>query len=859
MDYEKTRGLSERLLPLLAAKCTTPVLIQGLLDRGDLTEGVLLQVLANHPDLRSTLLLKLISHPNIDTQASTAAFNHKSFSPLIAEELTDNLDLISDQAIISIHHRVLQHLVEFCLQKDLSRKDNEWQDVLLRVFRRYSQLPPSVAGVSKSVINLIKPESLDAHLGLQIFRIFGQNAISVLPMEKLIEIAEEKDVESLIDNIVVNQLIPGSRNRHTFCEQLLMLLVPKCSTPKLIDKLLSRRDLSPEILTQIMNLDLNSDLLAKLISHPRATPALKARAFEHNAFSPQIAQQIVDTNPLSEDRENVVQQHDLLKKLVRVCFAKQNLPVQRTEWQTVLLRIFKQYRPSRLPSSLAGAPESIIRIIKQENLSVDFGFQVFRVLGRSVISALPVEKMIDIGQEEDIALFIDNMDALSPDVLLALAQQCQSAASIDKLLQRKDLTEAMLFVILGKRDLTASRLLAVVFHPKATMSVMNDVLAHPKFSSEVAKALISATKLNTHQSHELFKALIKHCLSRVAQGESQWEIPLIQIVQKYPTQSRAFEEVIGIIREHRLNANLGLMLLYQLGKEIIDVLPLKEMIAIADDDGLNLIFNTLKSSDKLSEELLIALVKKAQSEQLIRSFLQMDVRWNVLQVILDKIPDYNNLHRALTHENASEEDCQNWLKNLADKQKIMQEEALSTDDPRKRVLTALDALKVKACTHAVKATEDEAYEEVARASITLYRTLRKEIEHYLKTLDNPEEFLTNCLDAIDLSREILSTHRGGAKQLLVDIVSAILALITFKFFRSSSHPWDFFESKTESIQIVEKLQGDIQDIAYSLGINQGEKPLRAEHRAYDLEDQRSPEEHLQPIAHPIGASQKRTH
>ncbi|WP_347252593.1 hypothetical protein, partial [Legionella sp.] len=271
---------------------------------------------------------------------------------------------------------------------------------------------------------------------------------------------------------------------------------------------------------------------------------------------------------------------------------------------------------------------------------------------------------------------------------------------------------------------------------------------------------------------------------------------------------------------------------------------------------LNLIFNTLKTSDKLSEELLIALVKKAQSEQLIRSFLQMDVRWNVLQVILDKIPDYNNLHRALTHENASEEDCQNWLKNLADKQKIMQEEALSTDDPRKRVLTALDALKVKACTHAVKATEDEAYEEVARASITLYRTLRKEIEHYLKTLDNPEEFLTNCLDAIDLSREILSTHRGGAKQLLVDIVSAILALITFKFFRSSSHPWDFFESKTESIQIVEKLQGDIQDIAYSLGINQGEKPLRAEHRAYDLEDQRSPEEHLQPIAHPIGASQK---
>ncbi|WP_347251966.1 DUF3638 domain-containing protein, partial [Legionella sp.] len=588
VDYEKTRGLSERLLPLLAAKCTTPVLIQGLLDRGDLTEGVLLQVLANHPDLRSTLLLKLLSHPNIDTQASTAAFNHKSFSPLIAEELTDNLDLISDRAIISIHHRVLQQLVEFCLQKDLSRGDNEWQDVLLRVFRRYSQLPPSVAGVSKSVINLIKPESLDAHLGLQIFRIFGQNAISVLPMEKLIEVAEEQDVESLIDNIVVTQLIPGSRNRHTVCEQLLMLLVPKCSTPKLIDKLLSRRDLSPEILTQIMNLDLNSDLLAKLISHPRATPALKARAFEHNAFSPQIAQQIVDANPLSEDRENVVQQHDLLKKLVGVCFAKQNLPVQRTEWQTVLLRIFKQYRPSRLPSSLAGAPESIIRIIKQENLSVDFGFQVFRVLGRSVISALPVEKMIDIGQEEDIALFIDNMDALSPDVLLALAQQCQSAASIDKLLQRKDLTEAMLFVILGKRDLTASRLLAVVFHPKATMSVMNDVLAHPKFSSEVAKALISATKLNTHQSHELFKALIKHCLSRVAQGESQWEIPLIQIVQKYPTQSRAFEEVIGIIRKHRLNGNLGLMLLYQLGKEIIDVLPLKEMIAIADDDGLNL-------------------------------------------------------------------------------------------------------------------------------------------------------------------------------------------------------------------------------------------------------------------------------
>lgn len=165
--------------------------------------------------------------------------------------------------------------------------------------------------------------------------------------------------------------------------------------------------------------------------------------------------------------------------------------------------------------------------------------------------------------------------------------------------------------------------------------------------------------------------------------------------------------------------------------------------------------------------------------------------------------DNQTLQLVLRHDNFSKADQEEWLENLDEKQQALEENAYYSGDPSHDLVASLYALKVKACKHTIRTLNEEAYEEVAQVSIELYRALHREIEQFLKTPYNPEEFFRNCMNLIEKSSDILAPHRGGLAQLLVNIVSAILAVITFKFIRSDSHQWDFFEMKTASIQIVE--------------------------------------------------------
>lgn len=819
VDYKKTRGLNARLLPLLADKCSTPALIEKLLDRRDLTAEVLMKVLVKHPHLDPKLLLKLLSHPNTDTQVIEVAFENRAFSPQIAIQLVGENRLIGDsQEIILDHHRLFKRLVRFCFAKSELINNSSWQEALLHIFKQYEQIPSSLNDASESIIKLIEPQKIDGRFGLEILRIFGQNSISVLPMEEIIETAQESDIKLLINSIGMIQR-PSKKTQDS--ERLLMMLVLKCSTSELINRLLDRQDLTPGILSQIIvnNPDLTPPLLLKLISHPGITPEVIVIAFNHKSFSSEIAQTTVENNQLFyEKRRLSSERHNLLKNLVKVCFAKQALMTQNTEWQRLLLSIFRQYKDLSLTVPITREVDSIIEIIREERISEDFGLEVFRIFGKSAISALPIENIIKIAKENDLELFLDNIDELPIHTMPVLAQRCLSGASIIKFLQRKDLSESMLLeAISGKGNLIPEIFSAVMFHPKATPRVVKPVMAHPEFSCEIAEKIVSKTRLDSNKNHALLKELLNQCFTQMERSQdSKWEFLIIQILQKYSSGTTAFNDVIDIVRAHRLNASLGIKLLYQLGRAVIDVLPLKEMIAIADDDGLSLIYNTIKF-ENIPQELLVLLIKKAQSPELFNSILKKDISWDVIETILNRIPDYYTLRRALTHENASEDDCQNWLQNLTDKQKALKEEASRTEDVTKRLLTALNALKVKACSHALAAVQDKKYEEVASTSIWLYRKLEEEITQYLKTPNDPGGFLEKCTRSINESRGILETHRGGAKQLLVDIVSAILAFITVKFIRSASHKWDFFETKTASIKIVEELKGNIQDLVDESG------------------------------------------
>jgi hypothetical protein len=366
---------------------------------------------------------------------------------------------------------------------------------------------------------------------------------------------------------------------------------------------------------------------------------------------------------------------------------------------------------------------------------------------------------------------------------------------------------------IAKTTTSEAVLQAVAEYYKTTNDIVDTIISNVNFSSNLANWMLESGRFSLE--YEIFQKIIRkgfeHCRIAKNQELKNWENCLIKALKKYHERFND-NEMVAIIRNEQIRSpKLGMEIFKLYERTLIDKLPLKTMIQLADKVELRLLVND-NYTGRLTEEILTLLANKTSSKELINIFLlRPELNANVLQIVLAKALDYQNLHRALTHPNFTEADQQNWLERMTHWQANRKEELLrSPDDKKLKLSTALDALRLKACEHALKALKDDTYIQVADTAINLYQRLHQEVDAYLDKKTIARDFQANCKCAINEALPILGTHRGY-KQIFMDILNVILSAITFKY--AWSNKWRFFELKTATVEAVDEFDENVDDIS----------------------------------------------
>jgi hypothetical protein len=201
------------------------------------------------------------------------------------------------------------------------------------------------------------------------------------------------------------------------------------------------------------------------------------------------------------------------------------------------------------------------------------------------------------------------------------------------------------------------------------------------------------------------------------------------------------------------------------------------MLSLLDQNNLN------HTTIKLAQRLL-------SREELSEASIEKVLKHNL---------DYETVDQALRHAKLSSTGRQQWLNNLAADHERMKNLPNTKEN---KLSLALQALRLKASQHAVKALGDESYSEVARTAVNLYQFLHGAVEaHYQSGRDSFLSLQTSCEEKIRKAEEILGSHRGY-KQIFWDILNVFLSGITLKFFWSNN--WRYIEAKTASQEIVDE-------------------------------------------------------
>lgn len=389
------------------------------------------------------------------------------------------------------------------------------------------------------------------------------------------------------------------------------------------------------------------------------------------------------------------------------------------------------------------------------------------------------------------------------------------------------ITTNVLKQILEKPSIGSKVLLALLLHDKTTYQLIGAIISHNAFSLDIAEKII--------EREDIQPALLEHlALTAFFQHEKgnalEWEEYLNKVFEK-SKKIDAREEMILIVlqKKEQISAPFGLKIFTQLGQDSLKHLPFSDMIKIANEEELGTFIDlelyvsasdligmakrttskdqidTLLARKEMTSEIADILFQKAEYSGKIGNWDWLTA--GQLKFTLDKTRDYDSLYRALTHSNLSESDRQNWLEKKNEQQKENKAKVLTSNNPQQKLMLALNGLKIKAITHAIKASNNERYEEVARTAFGLYQTLHDAVElHLTNPSANSKQFKEHCQEAIDHAKPILQVHRGY-KQVLLDVVNLLLAV--FSLVKKGS--WRFFETDTASMETVKKVKESIDE------------------------------------------------
>lgn len=351
--------------------------------------------------------------------------------------------------------------------------------------------------------------------------------------------------------------------------------------------------------------------------------------------------------------------------------------------------------------------------------------------------------------------------------------------------------------------------LEIVSHNEATNEVMGLVIKNEQFSSEVAQKIINRTTVE--DDHELLQQLARQLFTqtRTIPSPKEQETCLVELLKKYSEANikLTLTDMERIIREQPVTPQLGLHILRLFGKALLDHLPLEEMIPNAQPEDLMMLLEA-QNADRFPKEILDLLVDACTTPELINSLLERnDLTVNNLKTIFDKVPSYESMKLILTHKKLSEETRNQWFEDLEGHYLALQRDARSKLE---KLEAALERLKLKAYTHALRAIDDQDYVAAANTALDLHQVLRNEYASYCKT-KNGHGFQTTCEEAIDKASNVLGEHRGN-KQAFLDIINVVLAILTvYKLTQIGSGNWRFFKAKTESMEIATAVNDSIKD------------------------------------------------
>ena len=459
--------------------------------------------------------------------------------------------------------------------------------------------------------------------------------------------------------------------------------------------------------------------------------------------------------------------------------------------------------------------------------------------------------------ENTITAILESNAPISEDILLKLALQCTTEEqrklltkyssfndkhllsiiqdiheeTLSELLKQnhKAVTNSVLASIVSKDTYTEKLILETVSHPKASASTWTSAL---QTSTELLIATVQRwvsdsgicpqvlEKIMRNDAIDPHEVMVVSTIAKIAcekinhqSTESLWAFIALNALRRIPNA-----EMISLIENFNKKPIFALDVLKIFGREVINKLPIRDMIEAADNIQLEIIADRDLTENCLSSQELSLLFKHCSTEKqldllLRRKDLDPDHIEQILckkglsdeQLLLiiklsshNRSSDFNNFKKALNQLNTQAQD--QWLKDIKHQQEEAQTAAKQSGDPALQLSAAIEKLRVKAITHTVKSIKNTLYDTVAKTAFELYQKLAAENE---KPQINKQQFLQYITDA----KPVLDVHKGY-KQVLVDIFNALLILLgAVKYYVTGD--WRFFKTNTDSINIVNEIINDL--------------------------------------------------
>jgi hypothetical protein len=553
----------------------------------------------------------------------------------------------------------------------------------------------------------------------------------------------------------------------------------------------------------------SSSLLLALISQDKITPNTLFEATTHPAFSIEVAQKILER---AEPENDPILLTALLKSVNNECKVTKN----SAEWQQCIISIGTRCKT-------IGAME-MFKANLDSKLNKSLQLLLFTSFEKEIVSVLDMPTLIKEANEETLQLLSDSEKTgiLDEKSLLLLVKKCKNAGLIDKLLQRPELTDAVVSELISKGNLTEEQLLKTLNY-SLSQETLSTLINSPNFSPKIGESILGRPDLTEH----IYKILGKRLL---VQWDAKPEIILEDLIDQ-TMQHLHLKAVKKLVAPYSLNTNLGYKILTIFGADAFDLLPFDKMVHEGSEDEFGMLVNLEKSYESKHIDVLVARVDStAQIDSLLDrkeitgelgdtlfkkpNFSRKIKNWNWLTEkqlleVLNTTTNHESLMCALNHKNLSKSARKNWLSELEEHQ--LTEFEAAAKGSKEQILASINSLKILACQHAIIGAKEPKYALASEAAFILYQKLIQETKTcFSEKHPKIKPYQETCKGAIEEAAKILGKHRG-CKQKLLDILNVILAVATFHLPRKGED-WRFFKAKTSSMKTVKEATKGIDEL-----------------------------------------------